>query len=62
VVMSKLCLSTLRRLWREESAATATEYAVMLALVLAVIIATLSALGANLTSSYQSSVSACFGS
>lgn len=62
MVMSNLCLSMFRRLWREESAATATEYAVMLALVLAVIIATVSALGANLGSSYQNTVSTCFGS
>lgn len=46
----------------DERAATATEYAVMLALVIAVIIATLTAFGQGLTTEYTAINSRLFGS
>ena len=48
------------RLAREQDAATATEYAVMLALVLVVIIASVTALGQSLASSYADSNASLF--
>lgn len=42
----------LRRVWRDESAATATEYAVMIALVLLVVIAAVAALGTKVSGTF----------
>ena len=52
----------IKRLAVEEDGPTATEYAVMLALVLAVIIATLHTYGENLDSTFENIVTELFGS
>ncbi len=49
------------RLLRDDSAATATEYAVMLALVLAVIIASVTVFGQNLGACYVMIRTTLFG-
>jgi len=52
----------IRRFSRDEYAATATEYAVMLGLVLCVIIASVTLFGASLDSEYQDVDATLFGS
>jgi pilus assembly protein Flp/PilA len=52
----------LRRLLTEQDGPTATEYAVMLALIIAVCLTTLTTLGNSLLNSYQTSNSVMFGS
>ena len=47
---------------RDDTAATATEYAVMLALVLTVILTTVTLFGQNLNTEYQTIDSTLFGS
>jgi pilus assembly protein Flp/PilA len=42
----------LRQVWRDESGATATEYAVMIALVLLVVIAAVAALGTKVSGTF----------
>ena len=42
----------LRRMWNDESGATATEYAVMIALVLLVVFAAVAALGTKVSSTF----------
>ena len=49
-----------RRFGREQHAATATEYAVMLALILVVILVSVSALGTSLSGSFTTSEAAMF--
>lgn len=52
----------LARFLADESGPTATEYAVMLALMIVVCIATVTTMGQNLNNSVFGSVNACFGS
>lgn len=59
--MKRLCLK-LARFLADESGPTATEYAVMLALMIVVCIATVTTMGQNLSGSVFGSVNACFGS
>lgn len=47
---------------RDDTAATATEYAVMLALILTVILASVSLFGQDLNTEYQTIESSLFGS
>ncbi len=42
----------LRKFWQDENAATATEYAVMLALIIVVALAAISALGTKVSSTF----------
>lgn len=52
----------LARFLADESGPTATEYAVMLALMIVVCIATVTTMGQSLSGSVFGSVNACFGS
>lgn len=52
----------LARFLADESGPTATEYAVMLALMIVVCLATLTTMGQSLNNSVFGSVNACFGS
>lgn len=60
--MCRIVAARIRRLAVEEDGPTATEYAVMLALVLVVIIATLRTYGENLDSTFQNINTEMFGS
>ena len=42
----------LRRMWKDESGATATEYAVMIAFILLVVIAAVAVLGTKVSSTF----------
>jgi len=53
-------LAVLRRFVSESDAATATEYAVMLALVLVVIITTVATLGTTVSTEYEEANTALF--
>ncbi|MFO0839702.1 MAG: Flp family type IVb pilin [Phycisphaerae bacterium] len=55
-------LSRIRAFLRDESGPTATEYAVMLALIIVVAIAAITALGTNVNSTFASVNSQAFGS
>ena len=46
-------MNMVKRFWREEDGPTATEYAVMMALILLVCIATIKALGARTNSAFD---------
>lgn len=46
-------MESLRRFWRNESGATAVEYAAMLALIIVVCIASVDALGNNASNKYD---------
>ena len=55
-------LSTLRCFLADEQGPTATEYAIMLALMIVVALGSITSMGQLMTNSIFSSVNACFGS
>ena len=46
-------MSLLKKLWRDEEGASAVEYGLMVALIAVVIIAAVTAIGTNLSSTFQ---------